>query len=249
MWGRDDKVLGVLGGMGPLATQLFYRMLIDMTDADRDQDHLDMIILNHASIIDRTEAIMSGRSGILYDALLKNVIKLEENGVYAIAIPCNTSHALIDRLKQEVDIPIIDMIRETAKYIKTNRPDVKKVGILATDGTVSAGLYQKACDEEGLETFVPSKEGQALIMSIIYHSIKGGNPVDYNDFIKIQGELAAAGCHGAIMGCTELSCVKEILGLPSYYVDALEVLAFKSISICGKRIKKNFLENKGNEPV
>ncbi len=242
MWQKGDKVLGVLGGMGPLATQLFYRILIDMTEAYKDQDHLDMIILNHASIIDRTEAIMSGRIEDLYGGLRENVKKLEENGVTAIAIPCNTSHVLIDRLKKEVEIPIIDMIRETVKHVKHKKPEIKKLGILATDGTISCGLYQKACEEEGLEAFVPSKEGQALLMNIIYYSIKGGKPVDYNDFIKVQGELAAEGCQGAIMGCTELSCVKEILGLPSYYVDALQVLAYRSISLCGKKVKGKLWE-------
>ena len=87
MWGQEDKVLGVLGGMGPLATQLFYRMLIDMTDASCDQDHLDMIILNHATMPDRTEMIRTGRTEELSQALMKDVKKLENTGRRPIAIP------------------------------------------------------------------------------------------------------------------------------------------------------------------
>ena len=121
MWGQEDKVLGVLGGMGPLATQLFYRMLIDMTDASCDQDHLDMIILNHATMPDRTEMIRTGRTEELYQALLKDVKKLEEYGATAIAIPCNTSHLVADRLQAEIKIPIIHMIRETVQAIKQSR--------------------------------------------------------------------------------------------------------------------------------
>jgi aspartate racemase len=238
MWGQEDKVLGILGGMGPLATQLFYRMLIDMTEAARDQDHLNMIILNHASMPDRTEMIQSGRSEQLYQELLKDVKKLEENGVAAIAIPCNTSHLMVDRLQKVVQVPIIHMIRETVQSIKQSRKEIKRVGILATDGTIANGLYQQACTEAGIQPVVPSEAGQSLVMKIIYNGIKGGQPIDYNDFIKIEGELAANGCEAAIMGCTELSCMKEMYRLPDYYIDAMEVLAAKSIQICGKKLKR-----------
>ena len=238
MWGQEDKVLGVVGGMGPLATQLFYRMLIDMTEASRDQDHLDMIILNHASMPDRTEMIRLGRTEELFQALLKDVKKLEESGVTAIAIPCNTSHLLADRLQAEINVPIIHMIRETVKSIKERRAGIKRVGILATDGTIASGLYQKACTEAGIQPFVPSETGQRLVMKIIYEGVKGGNPIDYNDFIKIEGELAANGCEAAIMACTELSCFKEMYRLPDYYIDAMEVLAAKSIQVCGRKLRE-----------
>ncbi|GAB1475567.1 aspartate racemase [Bacillota bacterium] len=240
MWGKEDKILGIVGGMGPLATQLFYRMLINMTDAEKDQDHLDMIILNHASMPDRTEAIKSGNIEKLYEELLKDVKKLEGDGVSAIAIPCNTSHMVMDRLQAEAGIPIINMIRETVMHIKRERPGISRIGILATDGTIAGGLYQKACKDEGLQPFVPGTASQALVMKIIYQGIKGGNPVDYNDLIKIQGDMAAEGCEAAIMGCTELSCVKEMYGLPSYYVDAMEVLAAKAITLCGRGLKEGY---------
>lgn len=240
MWGKEDKILGIVGGMGPLATQLFYRMLIGMTDAKKDQDHLDMIILNYASMPDRTEAIKTGNIEILFAELLKDVKKLEGDGVSAIAIPCNTSHMVIDRLQAEVSIPIINMIRETVRHIKKDRPGITKVGILATDGTITGGLYQKACEDEGLQPFTPGEAGQGLVMKIIYQGIKGGNPVDYNDLIKIQGDLAAEGCEAAIMGCTELSCVKEMYGLPSYYVDAMEVMAARAIILCGRNLKEGY---------
>ncbi|HZK02214.1 MAG TPA: amino acid racemase [Anaerovoracaceae bacterium] len=237
MW-KKEKVLGIVGGMGPLATQLFYRMLIDMTDAEKDQDHLNMIILNHASMPDRTELIKTGKSDQLFEALLKDARKLENDGVAAIAIPCNTSHMVVDRLQEMIDVPIIHMIRETVKSIKRERPEIKQIGILATDGTIGSGLYQQACVDEDIRPFIPSKEGQALVMKIIYEGIKGNNPVDYNDLIKVKDELAAKGCEAVIMGCTELSCVKEMYDLPSYYVDAMEILAAKSITMCGKALKE-----------
>ena len=113
----ESKILGVIGGMGPLATQLFYRMIIDRTDARKDQEHLDMIILNHATMPDRTESILSGRIENLYEKLLEDAKMLESNGACCIAIPCNTSHVLIDRIQENVGIPIINMVRETVREI------------------------------------------------------------------------------------------------------------------------------------
>lgn len=238
MWKKDNKVLGVLGGMGPLATQLFYRQIIERTEASCDQDHVDMILFNHASMPDRTTAILTGHTEELFAALAEDAKRLEKTGATAIAIPCNTSHYFADRLQGEVSIPIINMIRETAKHIAKLEKPVKCVGILATDGTINSGLYQKACEEQGIKPIVPSPKNQALVMKIIYEGIKGGKPIDYNDFITIEGELSANGCQAAILACTELSCFKEIYRLPDYYIDAMEVLADRSIEACGKRVKQ-----------
>ena len=237
MWEKDNKILGVLGGMGPLATQLFYRQVIERTEASRDQDHVDMILFNHASMPDRTEAILAGKTEVLFAALAEDAKRLERYGAAAIAIPCNTSHYFADRLQREVSIPIINMIREAAKAVAESGKPVDCVGILATDGTIESGLYQKACEAYGLKPVVPTEKTQALVMKIIYEGIKAGKPVDYNDFIRIEGELSANGCQAAILACTELSCFKETYRLPDYYIDAMEVLAERSIEACGKRVK------------
>ena len=237
MWNTMQKVLGVAGGMGPLATQLFYRRIIEKTDADMDQDHVDMILLNHASMPDRTEAILSGNTDELYRLLLKDILFLEESNVAAIAIPCNTSHLLVDRLQTETRIPIIHMIRETASSIGKKSPMIHRVGLLATDGTIRSGLYQQELNACGIEAYVPKEDTQKLVMKIIYDGIKGGNEIDYNDFITIEGELSANGCQSAVLACTELSCFKEQYRLPRYYIDAMDVLAERSIEACGKRCK------------
>lgn len=234
MWDEQNNILGVLGGMGPLATQLFYKKIIEFTDASCDQDHVDMVILNHATMPDRTKLILSGRTEELHKALLQDAKILEAMPASAIAIPCNTSHVLVERLQQDLTIPIINMIYETIKSIQNS---FECVGILATDGTIESGLYQKACIDAGIKPVVPSNEMQKLVMKIIYDGIKSGNKINYNDVIKIEGELSSEGCQAAIMACTELSCFKEIHNLPDYYIDALDVLAKRSIEACGKRVK------------
>src|SRR5665254_17860 len=99
---NNEKLLGVMGGMRPLATQLFYRMIIEKTDAHCDQDHLNMIILNHASMPDRTKAILKNDAEQLYAKLLTHAKSLEELGVDYLAIPCHTSNYSVDNNAEEI---------------------------------------------------------------------------------------------------------------------------------------------------
>ena len=232
-----QKVLGVIGGMGPLASQLFYKMVIDKTDAHCDQEHLNMIILNHATMPDRTAAIKSGDLEELYHKLLHDAKFLEVGGADYIAVPCNTSHVLIDRLQKNLKIPIINMIKEAAMSVYCRYGDDFKLGILATDGTIETKLYQKECKELGISTVVPSRENQAKVMKLIYNGIKDGNPIDMKDFQEIEKEMKAEGCKCVLMACTELSCFKQMNNLSDYYIDAMEVLAERSIVLCGKSLK------------
>jgi len=235
---NNSKVLGVIGGMGPLATQLFYKMIIETTDAKCDQEHVDMFIINHATMIDRTKAILSGQSDELFQLLLKDARMLESNGATSIAIPCNTSHVLVDRIQGSIGIPIINMVRETAIYLskKFDCHDLK-IGVLATDGTINMGLYQKELEKLGITAVIPSTDKQKLVMKIIYEGVKNGGEIDFNDFSKIQEEMVEQNCQGAILACTELSCFKLEYNLPDYYIDAMRVLVEKSILSCGRKIK------------
>ena len=235
----NEKLLGVMGGMGPLATQLFYRMIIDKNEAHCDQDHLNMILFNHASMPDRTKAILKNDTEELYGKLLADAKLLEKLGVDYIAIPCNTSHYFVQRIQDEIRIPIINMIEETIGEIDKN---VTKVGILATDGTIKTGLYQKECEKAGFIPVIPSEQCQKLIMKIIYDGIKDGGEIELSDFDKIDQEFRAEGCNCAIMACTELSCFKETYHIGEYYLDAMSILAKKSLEYCGKKLKVQTLE-------
>lgn len=235
---ENGKILGVLGGMGPLATQLFYKMIIQMTNAKSDQEHINMIILNHATIPDRTTAILQGNTDLVFEKLLEDVRVLEKAGATCIAIPCNTSHYFMPMLQKEVKLPIINMIEETVKFISHERV-ARRVGILATDGTIKTELYQKKCKEMCLEPVILCDENQKRVMKIIYKGIKDGGEIDYSDFEKIEQELKERNCDCAIMACTELSCFKEMFSLDEYYVDAMEILTKKVILACGKKVRIN----------
>lgn len=235
MWEKEEKILGVIGGMGPEATQLFYRMVIDHTDAHSDQEHLNMILLNHASMPDRTEAILRGKTDVVSGYLLEDARRLEKQGCAAIAIPCNTSHYFAESIQKAVSIPLIHMPRETAKVLKER--GVKRVGLLATDGTVQTGVYTAELKNAGMETVLPSADGQRKVMKIIYDGIKNGGAIDCAGFRQVEKELLDHGAEAIVLGCTELSVYRERYQLSDLYVDAMEVLAKASIRACGKPVK------------
>jgi len=226
-----EQCLGVLGGMGPQATQVFYQFVLDRTDAARDQDHLPAVILSDTGIPDRTTAILSGNTEGLYQRLLKDAKLLEGCGCTVLAIPCNTSHYFADRLQGEIGVPIIHMLRETAAALAAQGK--KRPGILATDGTIRTGLYQRECAAVGLEAVAPDPATQKLVMSIIYDEIKQGEKGSREKFAHIDKAVRGAGCDCAILACTELSVFATYHPLPSFYVDAMMVMAERAVERCG----------------
>lgn len=240
----DGKVLGIIGGMGPLATSTFYNMIIDKTDAECDQDHINMILLNHATMPDRTAAIKEGNGEIIKEKLYRDAKYLEESGACCIAVPCNTSHFVLGEVAEQVNIPIINMIEEgVLKVIRTEaqkgveQKDIK-VGIMATDGTIQFGLYHKECEKKGLTPVEPDPEVQKVVMKIIYEGVKVGKPVDPADFYFVANHFKEKGCNCVLLACTELSVLKVQRDLPDYFVDAMEALTEKAVELCkGEYIK------------
>ena len=227
--------LGILGGMGPQATQVFYQRILDKTDARRDQEHLPTLIWSDTGMPDRTQAILSGQTEPVYQRLLADARLLEREGCTVLAIPCNTSHYFADRLQGELHIPLIHMIRETVSAIRAMGKTT--VGILATDGTVRTGIYQQALEAAGLTPVTLPAQLQRVVMSIIYDEIKKGETGSREKFGEIDAYLRQAGCDCAILGCTELSVYRSLHSLPPYYIDAMEILAEQAILRCGKALR------------
>lgn len=228
------KILGVIGGMGPQATQSFYQDIINNTVAEKDQDHIDMVIINHASMPDRTGAILSGDTKNVFQKLLEDAKKLNTFGVDYIAMPCNTSHYFIDKLKLETGFNFVDMIEETAKAIKSK--GLSKVGLMATDGTITSNIYKTKMEQFGIEVIYPSEIMQKKVMEIIYDQIKAGKEPSVESFAAISNELENLGAKIIILGCTELSYYAQINKLGELYIDAQKVLVRKSIELCGGKL-------------
>ena len=234
----EEKVLGVLGGVGPLATIYFADLVIKMTDAKTDQEHIAMIILNHASIPDRTEYILDNTKPNPLPVMIADAQQLEKARADNIGLPCNTAHYFFDEIQKSVRVPIINILEETVRYAEKTVPNLKCLGILATEGTVISGAYQNIIKKHGLDFRVPSEEDQKSLMHIIYDEVKAGEKVDICEFLRIVGELKKAGCDAVILGCTELSVIKKDFNLSRHdIVDSMECLARASISLCGKPLK------------
>lgn len=233
-----EKMIGVLGGMGPMASQLFYKMVTEMTDASNDQEHLKMMIFSDTSMPDRTKAILSGNIEPVREKLLEDAKMLQQCGCKAIGITCNTAHYFADLIQDQLEIPIIHMIKETVNAISESMPGAK-VALLATDGTVRTRIYQDRMEKAGLQPYILPEEMQKQVMYQIYDRIKSGKPWDAENWADLETHIKAAGCSCAIMGCTELSVIKMDNQLDDYYVDPMAVLAEKLILFAGKQIKLN----------
>lgn len=231
-----ENSLGVLGGMGPLASQLFYKKIIEKTAAEKDQDHINMIILNHATMPDRTEAIFSKDSSAVYQLLLADCKMLEAANCRTIVGICNTAHYFLHQYTSLLNIPILSMIHETAVHMGRHYKG-QRVAILATDGTIRTALYQTALEKEGVEPYIVSEQSQRLVMHCIYDCIKKGIIVDQFALENIDKELKANECKAALMACTELSVIKIEQRLDAFYVDPMDVLAEKAIVWMGKDLK------------
>ncbi len=230
--------LGVLGGVGPLATIYFAELVIRHTDAATDQQHVSMIILNHAAIHDRTNYILDPSEPNPLPQMIDDAKTLERAGADYIVIPCNTAHFFYDEIQNSVNTKIINIIEETVLHIKNTMPDAKKVGILATKGTLVSGSYQNMLKKHGLDYAVPDDGDTEALMEIIYDQVKAGKQVNIESFWRIINNLKKAGCDCVVLGCTELSIIYRDYSIADEtIIDSLVTLAKKSIKLCGKKIK------------
>jgi aspartate racemase len=227
----DEKVIGILGGMGPEATADLYYRIIKATPAERDQEHIRTVIYSNPKIPDRTKAILGGGESPV-SFLVETARKLEEAGVGFIIIPCNTAHYYIDQVQSEVQVPVINMVVETARYISRVFPDVHKVGLLATDGTVKTGLYQATFTSEELTVLMPEPKMQEVTMRAIFSHIKSGN-LDTGRVLILEAaeNIIDMGAEILVNGCTEISLVIKNGDLRIPVVDPLQVIAEYSVEV------------------
>lgn len=227
--------LGVIGGLGSKATAYFFNRLVDLTEASVDQEHIELLIHNHPQIPDRTAYILGESNENPMSYLVDDAMYLLESGCQHLYVPCNTAHYFINQMETGLKDRFIHMIDETVLEIKKRKQT--KVLLLATSGTVKTELYQKAFAEEGIVCEVLPDELQSKLMSIIYDKIKAGKEVyidEIKDFIEVAEEKRV---ESIILGCTELSLLKESLKLPDFYVDAMECAIIACIKKSGKPVK------------
>ena len=225
------KTIGIIGGMGPLATADLLEKIILHTKAACDQDHLRVFIDSNTNIPDRTAAILQGGADTVPE-LTASARGLERQGAELLLMPCNTAHYFYDAVQASVSVPVLHMIRLTAQALRER--GVRTAGLLATDGTVQTGLYQQCFEGAGIRLLIPDGPGQRAIMDMTYAGVKAGN-LDYDASAAREAmeALLRRGAETLILGCTELPLAVKQYGIDLPAADPTLELALAAIRQAG----------------
>jgi len=199
------KVLGIIGGLGPLATAAFYARLVRETDAARDQEHLHVLIDSNPSVPDRT-AFLLGVGPDPRPGLIEVGLTLKAMGAELLVVPCNTANVWRAELSEAIGLPIVPWIETAVEAVRMicGSP----FGLLATTGTLAVGAYQQAGSDAGMEVLIPEGQEQRDVMQAIYGA-RGVKTLpgteEATDLLATAiGRLAARGARGVLLACTEL---------------------------------------------
>ena len=237
---KEEKILGVLGGLGPMATAYYLELIIKMTDAATDQEHLQSIVMNFPTVPDRTAYILGRSEESPLGPMIALGRQLKAMGAGVIATPCITAHYFHQDLQEGIGLPMIHGIECIARQLA--QAGISRVGLMATDGTVQSGIFQRQVEDQGMELVLPDEEGQSAVMTLIYDQVKAGKEPDLQLFNTVKEQLRQKGAQVVVLGCTELSMIKKENTLGDGILDALEVLAQESLLACGKPVKPEYLK-------
>jgi aspartate racemase len=236
---RQFKI-GVVGGVGPAATVDFIGKVIRNTPAEKDQDHIKLVVEQNPQIPDRTQNLVADGPDPTV-AIYAACKRLENDNADIIAIPCNTAHAFVERIQAHLSVPIINMLDETVGYVARQYGQPCRIGLLATAGTIASTVYHEAAQRLGMQLVTPAPEQQEQVMQIIYgeYGVKAGFVNDDLRLALIEqiGLLAQQGADVVILGCTELPLLMhqneafEVNGKCVPVLDPTEILARRCVSL------------------
>jgi len=225
--GNDGHIiLGIFGGMGPEATADLYRDIIAITPAEKDQDHIPTLIYSLPQVPDRMASIRTN-DGRITPYLVEGVTRLEQSGASFIAIPCNTVHYFYEEMQQAVSIPIIHMIKATSLEVARVYPQVRKVGLLATTGTIESKLYEGVLEKMGFEVIVPDDSIEHHKVMKAVEGIKAKTDPQLNEDLLFEAaeHLVNKGAELLVLGCTEIPLAFNPRRTEVPVVNATRVLA------------------------
>lgn len=214
-----------------MATAYFMQLLTQMNEAGSDQQHIEIVLHSKPSIPDRTKYIIGKSKDDPLPEMQEIGRQLVQQGAHIIAVPCITAHYFHEELAAAIGVKILNAIEETAVYLQTE--GIRRVGIMATDGTICSGLFQQRLAAFDIESIVPQQDKQTQVMGLIYQEVKAGRQVSQTVFAEIAASLFQAGAEVIILGCTELSLIKRDQVLPAGFVDVMEILSKRAVEECG----------------
>ena len=232
------KKLGIIGGLGPMATIYFMELVVRMTKADNDNGHIPLFIYIYPDTPDRTEYLLDHSKPNPLPNILEMGENLKKQGCEYFAMPCITAHYFGKEITETIGSGFINMIEETAKFL--NKKKIDTVGLMATDGTVKSKVFEDTLNAYGINVVVPSDEKQRLVMKVIYDEVKAGKEVSVNDLYEVKEELKSKGAKLCLLGCTELSVVKGNYTLDDEFLDVLEILAKQAVLLCGAMVNSEY---------
>lgn len=225
-----DKVIGILGGLGPEATLDLYGKILAATGARADQEHLHVLIDSNPKVPDRNKAI-AGTGEPATPALAAMARVLEAAGADFLVVACNTAHAFATDIQAAVRIPVVSQIEETVDAVLRRMPGIRRVGVLAGQGCVDAGVYQRAFARRGVSTLLPPTAGQRQLMQLIYRIKAGDTGAETRAAVCALGlGLIDSGAELVVAGCTEVPLVLTAADLPGPMIDATAVLAERAVA-------------------
>lgn len=222
------KTLGILGGMGSMATVDFFSKIVSNTDAKSDQEHLHIIIENCSDIPDRTSYLLNSGINPL-PKMIEGAKRLELIGADMITMPCNTAHYFYDELQSNISIPIIHIIEETAKFLKEKS---QKCLLLATEGTYQVNLYKNIFNEYQMTVIYPNKYLQLELDNLIY-TFKNTGTFDEEVKLSVLKKITGMEIDHIVLGCTEL----PIIFSDQSFIDPTLILARSAIQLSGGKVK------------
>lgn len=231
----EKKTLGIIGGMGPMATAALFQKIVSSTDAQSDADHIHILIDNYPQIPDRTQAILH-HSDEPIAFMVESGKRLAAMGADILMMPCNTAHYFYSQVQAQLNMPMIHLIRETA--LECKQRGFSCIGILATDGTRQTGIFNQELGEQGLRMIFPSEAGQRAVMRLIYEEIKAGKPAHPEALIPHLKEMQSQGAEAFILGCTELPLAIRDQDFGFTFLDNLEILARRAVAAAGYPVKQ-----------
>lgn len=226
----DNKIVGILGGMGPEATVDLMQRIIRLTPALDDMDHIRCIVDNNPKVPSRIKAIIEGDGEDPGPCMADMGKRLELWGAHFLVIACNTAHYYYDAVRDAVKIPVINLIDLVSNHVKLNFSEHDRVGILASPAVAMTGLYTKRFKKLGIKDIWPDPDYQEILFKIIKEIKKGNTGSNVrNDYTKVCENLLHKGAEIAIIACTELSALGG--DLPINTIDAAQVLAREIVQV------------------
>ena len=225
----SEKVVGVIGGMGPEATVDFLHRLVARTPARDDADHLRVLVDNNPKIPSRIAALIDGTGEDPTPVLCDMARGLQAQGADFLVMPCNTAHYYLPAIARSVSIPVLDMVQLAIQKLSVVKP--RRVGMLASPAVRKVGLYKARMEQAGLHALFPEPQDEDVLLGII-KAVKAGRLDDKRrqDYSKVAGNLLSGGADALLVACTEFSVIGPPAGVTASVVDALDVLVEATIA-------------------